>query len=227
MKHRTSLPHNHPLRLTALTLLLSLGLSACGSKDDNPQATQVAAKVGSSEISVHQINQVLSRTPINGASKDVVQLASREALERLIDQQLAVDQATENKLHRSPDVVAQLESARRDVLARAYAATQKYDLALAESERRAAKQAFRADVRRHVDAIAAKYILPGTTSDGAVMFLPAEAVFAALGQPAAVTSGARIARAHSPSGSVQRGRAAACGAFGPDATSWSPLADLP
>jgi len=45
-------------------------------------------------------------------------------------------------------------------------------------ERRAAQTAFRADVRRHIDAIADKYILPGVTSDGAVMFLPAEAVFA-------------------------------------------------
>ncbi len=52
------------------------------------------------------------------------------------------------------------------------------DPALAESERRTAQGAFRADVRRHIDAIAGKYILPGVTSDGAVMFLPAEAVFA-------------------------------------------------
>ena len=37
---------------------------------------------------------------------------------------------------------------------------------------------FKADVRRHVDDIASKYIVPGETSDGAVMFLPAEAVFA-------------------------------------------------
>lgn len=55
-----------------------------------------------------------------------------------------------------------------------------FDTALAELDRRAAQQAFRADVKRHVDAIASKYILPGTTSDGAVMFLPAEAVFAEL-----------------------------------------------
>ncbi len=47
-----------------------------------------------------------------------------------------------------------------------------------EAGRRLAQSAFRADVRRHVDAIAAKYILPGVTADGAVMFLPAEAVFA-------------------------------------------------
>ena len=53
-----------------------------------------------------------------------------------------------------------------------------FDASLGELERRAAQQAFRADVRRHVDAIASKYILPGVTSDGAVMFLPAEAVFA-------------------------------------------------
>ena len=55
-----------------------------------------------------------------------------------------------------------------------------FDAAAGELERRAAQQAFRADVKRHVDAIAGKYILPGTTSDGAVMFLPAEAVFAEL-----------------------------------------------
>jgi DNA recombination protein RmuC len=55
-----------------------------------------------------------------------------------------------------------------------------FDTDAAALDRRAAQQAFRTDVRRHVDAIASKYILPGTTSDGAVMFLPAEAVFAEL-----------------------------------------------
>ncbi len=47
-----------------------------------------------------------------------------------------------------------------------------------EVERSQAQARFRADVRRHVDDIADKYIIPGLTSDGAVMFLPAEAVFA-------------------------------------------------
>ena len=55
-----------------------------------------------------------------------------------------------------------------------------FDDSLAELDRRAAQQAFRADVKRHVDAISTKYILPGSTADGAVMFLPAEAVFAEL-----------------------------------------------
>jgi DNA recombination protein RmuC len=47
-----------------------------------------------------------------------------------------------------------------------------------DMERAGAQRAFRADVRKHVDAIASKYILEGETSDGAVMFVPAEAVFA-------------------------------------------------
>jgi DNA recombination protein RmuC len=52
------------------------------------------------------------------------------------------------------------------------------DSALPETERAAAQRQFRADVRRHVDDIAGKYIIPNVTSDGAVMFVPAEAVFA-------------------------------------------------
>jgi len=47
-----------------------------------------------------------------------------------------------------------------------------------EVDRVLAQKQFRIDVRRHVDAIGAKYIIPGETSDGAVMFVPAEAVFA-------------------------------------------------
>lgn len=105
---------------TVLASAIALTLVACGDKKDTKVATQVAAKVGSEEISVHQINQVLSRTNTSGANAEQVQAMSREVLEKLIDQQLAVDQATENKLNRSPDVVSQIEAARRDILARAY-----------------------------------------------------------------------------------------------------------
>ncbi len=43
--------------------------------------------------------------------------------------------------------------------------------------RKAAEQRFRQDLKKHVDDIGDKYILPGETADGAVLFLPAEAVF--------------------------------------------------
>ena len=52
------------------------------------------------------------------------------------------------------------------------------DSSLSPLERTAAQTLFRADVKKHIDDIARKYILPGRTSDGAVMFLPAEAIFA-------------------------------------------------
>jgi DNA recombination protein RmuC len=45
-------------------------------------------------------------------------------------------------------------------------------------DRALAQKQFRADVKKHVDDIARKYIIAGETSDGAVMFVPAEAVFA-------------------------------------------------
>jgi DNA recombination protein RmuC len=47
-----------------------------------------------------------------------------------------------------------------------------------EAGRAAAQKQFRADIRKHVDDISKKYIIAGETSDGAVMFIPAEAVFA-------------------------------------------------
>jgi EpsD family peptidyl-prolyl cis-trans isomerase len=114
---------HRPIQRVLLTTAILVGLmslATCGKKDEPKAATQVAAKVGSEEISVHQINQVLSHTNTNGATPEAVKAMSRDILEKLIDQQLAVDQATENKLHRSPEVVAQIEAAKRDILARAY-----------------------------------------------------------------------------------------------------------
>ena len=46
--------------------------------------------------------------------------------------------------------------------------------------REAASKLFKNDVKKHIDAIASKYIIPGVTSDQAIMFLPAEAIFAEL-----------------------------------------------
>ena len=52
------------------------------------------------------------------------------------------------------------------------------DADLAETDRARAARQFRQDIRRHIRDIADKYLVPGETADGAVMFLPAEAIFA-------------------------------------------------
>ncbi|OGA01231.1 MAG: hypothetical protein A2Z64_13275 [Betaproteobacteria bacterium RIFCSPLOWO2_02_67_12] len=53
-----------------------------------------------------------------------------------------------------------------------------FDRETNDAERALAQKQFRADVKRHVDDIARKYLIANETSDGAVMFVPAEAVFA-------------------------------------------------
>lgn len=54
------------------------------------------------------------------------------------------------------------------------------DNKLSDAEKLLAEKQFKLDVKKHVDDIAKKYIISNVTSDGAVMFIPAEAVFAEL-----------------------------------------------
>jgi len=103
----------------AAALALGLLLTACGNRNkDAATASQTAAKVNKEEITVHQINFVLAQQrslpPAQAAS------AAKIVLERLIDQELEVQKATDQKLDRDPRVVQAVEAARRDVIARAY-----------------------------------------------------------------------------------------------------------
>ncbi len=52
------------------------------------------------------------------------------------------------------------------------------DKTLSKEERELALKQFKLDVKKHIDAISTKYIVPGETSNEAIMFLPAEAIFA-------------------------------------------------
>lgn len=52
------------------------------------------------------------------------------------------------------------------------------DKSLSQLERDAVTKLFKNDVKKHIDAISTKYIIPGETADEAIMFLPAEAIFA-------------------------------------------------
>lgn len=45
-------------------------------------------------------------------------------------------------------------------------------------ERKSIQQQFRQDIQKHIKDIAEKYIIPNETTDGAMMFIPAESIFA-------------------------------------------------
>lgn len=54
------------------------------------------------------------------------------------------------------------------------------DKKISNGEREKAEKLFRVDMKKHIDAIASKYIIPNVTADQAILFLPAEAIFAEL-----------------------------------------------
>ncbi len=122
MNPMTVPPRNRAARgLTWLLLAVAAVslLAACGEKKKDKLATQAAARVDKEEITVHQINQVLQEQ--RNLRPEQADAASRQILERLIEQELAVQKAEELKLDREPRVVQLIEAAKRQVVARAYA----------------------------------------------------------------------------------------------------------
>jgi EpsD family peptidyl-prolyl cis-trans isomerase len=104
-------------QLSAVALVSVAVLAGCGDKKDKP-ASQTAAKVNKDEITVHQINFVLAQQ--RNIRPEQADAAGKQILERLIDQQVALQKAEDQKLDRDPRVVQQLEAARREIVARAY-----------------------------------------------------------------------------------------------------------
>jgi len=105
------------LLLSGLTLCCVALLSACGG-DKGEQASQTAAKVNREEVTVHQINYLLQRQP--GLKPENSEAAARQVLERLIEQELAVQKAEDMKIDRDPRVLQQIEATKREIIARAY-----------------------------------------------------------------------------------------------------------
>ena len=95
----------------------ALLLVACGGGPGEKAASQTAAKVNRSEITVHQINFLLQQRHLPA---DQAAQASKEVLERLIDQELSIQKATELKVDRDAKVVQQIEAAKREIISRAY-----------------------------------------------------------------------------------------------------------
>ncbi|MBU3736925.1 MAG: peptidyl-prolyl cis-trans isomerase, EpsD family, partial [Methylobacterium sp.] len=107
------------LQLRLAPLLIALVLSACGGDGgDSKSATQALVRINGEEITVHQLNYQMSR--VGELSEEQGKKAARQVLRRLVDQELLVHQAVEEKLDRDAAVLQNLEAAKREILAQAY-----------------------------------------------------------------------------------------------------------
>jgi len=52
------------------------------------------------------------------------------------------------------------------------------DFEQADADRKAAQRQFKIDIKKHINDISSKYLIDNETADGAIMFIPAEAIFA-------------------------------------------------
>jgi EpsD family peptidyl-prolyl cis-trans isomerase len=93
-------------------------LAACGEKRP-VTGGEPAARVNKAELTTQQINLVLQQQ--RNLRPEQADAAGRAVLERLIDQELAVQKAASLELDRDARVIQLVEAARREVLARAYA----------------------------------------------------------------------------------------------------------
>jgi EpsD family peptidyl-prolyl cis-trans isomerase len=109
------------MKTLGLSLVIVALAAGCGEKDEataEKSATQVAAKVNNTELTVHQVNYALQRVP--NLDKDKAKAASLQVVRHLVDQEVIAQKAVAGKLDRDPNVVQALDAARRQILADAY-----------------------------------------------------------------------------------------------------------
>jgi len=112
----SSTAYGHSRLLIIPVLSVALFLAGCGNHDK--ASTQVAAQVGSDEITIGQVNSVFTKMQaIPGKNATQVK---HEVLDSLIDQQISVQQAIDKKLDRDPAVMMAIDESRRAILSRAY-----------------------------------------------------------------------------------------------------------
>jgi EpsD family peptidyl-prolyl cis-trans isomerase len=116
---RTRQPKRNCTRALLSAAACTVVLAACGASSKDKAASQTAVRVNKEEVTVHQINLMLQQQ--RGLKADQVDARSKQILEFLVDQELAVQKTRELKIDQDPRVMLQLESAKREVLARAYA----------------------------------------------------------------------------------------------------------
>jgi EpsD family peptidyl-prolyl cis-trans isomerase len=110
-----------PKLAKSLSKLATLGITLLllnGCSDEPKPATQIVAKVNDDEITVHQLNNAIAKLPVT-AEENLASVRTN-LVEKLVNEQLTVQQALLHKLDRSSEVMMQIEAARREILTKAY-----------------------------------------------------------------------------------------------------------
>ncbi len=105
----------------ALAAMAATLLAACGQKKDvapGDAGSEVVAKVNGDELTAAQLAIALQKQ--RGMRPDAGDAASKDTLDQLINEQIVAQKAITAKLDKDPRVVAQIEAARRDILARRF-----------------------------------------------------------------------------------------------------------
>lgn len=97
-----------------LFLVAGMGLTACSKGKGGGQSL---ARVNGEDITVLQVNDELAHANIPA---DQQQEASKKILESLIDRQVIVDEATQEKIDRSPGVQQAIARAKANIIEQAY-----------------------------------------------------------------------------------------------------------
>lgn len=106
------------MRITTPLLFIAISggaLAGCGDGEKTP--TQAVARVGETEVTIHQLNAELSRQGPRALENDAL---SRRMLDVLVNQQMLAEKAVAQELDRDPNVVQALERSKRMILAEAY-----------------------------------------------------------------------------------------------------------
>ena len=107
-----------PVSQTVSAAMAVVLLAACTDKAGTGAASQVAAKVNDAEITLHEVNYVLSKA--GTIPPEAIDMARKQVLDRLIEQELFAAKAVEEKLDRAPQTLLAIEQSRREILAAAY-----------------------------------------------------------------------------------------------------------
>ena len=76
-----------------------------------------------------------------------------------------------------PDCIIRLPYPPGDMIIDSKFPLESYNRILSDKNDAGAKKQFELDVRKHIDAIAEKYIIPGVTAESAMMFIASESIF--------------------------------------------------